>query len=145
MVKKKKMKLGTKIAIGLGVVAAGVGVALLHWLSTQAKAEPEPDVIEDSWVKPVAGVPIEMMYIPGVLYQSVFYMPRGTISYTTKSLLEEINEQAGERVVSSVGVWRDGRWITRTTWGGPEVILYPRDIVMVSVSKSGVVWIPTPV
>ena len=54
MVKKKKMKLGTKIVIGFGVVAAGLG-ALLYYLSTRVKGE-----------ELVVGKTYYFEYIPGV-------------------------------------------------------------------------------
>ena len=66
MVKKKKMKLGTKIAIGFGVVAAGLG-ALLYYLSTRARGE-----------EIVVGKTYYFDYIPGLINQRYFIIGKNT-------------------------------------------------------------------
>jgi len=66
MVKKKKMKLGTKIAIGFGVVAAGLG-ALLYYLSTRARGE-----------ELVVGKTYTFDYIPGTPNMQNFLVTANT-------------------------------------------------------------------
>lgn len=137
----EEKKEGELFGIPIILLLAGLGL-LLWWMSTR-KVTAAPTLPAGSQITPVAGVPMGLVYIPGVLMMSAFIMPTGTASYTTKSLLEEINMQAGKRVVSVVSVWRDGKWYSRTTFGGPDVPIYAGDVVTISVTEPGVVWIPT--
>ena len=64
--KKKGMRIGTKIVIGLGVLAAGLG-ALLYYLSTRVKGE-----------ELVVGKTYMFDYIPGMINTQNFLVTANT-------------------------------------------------------------------
>ena len=127
MVKKKKMKLGTKIAIGFGVVAAGLG-ALLYYLSTRARGE-----------EIVVGKTYYFDYIPGVLNVRNFVtganFPYSTASEVVASIEggTGIGTGSGSTKITSVNVWDPGaqNWFawgySGGKWRGTNSVISPGD------------------
>ena len=93
---RKKMKLGTKIVIGLGVLAAGVG-ALLYYLSTRARGE-----------ELVVGKTYYFDYIPGATNQRNFIVGANFPYDTAHDIVRSIEggtDPEANRYINFVGKW----------------------------------------